>query len=268
MKVQIAATEFKARRRQRTQWSNTRCKPQFLYDWQRGYYCCPGMQCWGRTMLWVLLTLCLIKAGNSFTCCRHCRTVACVQVFTAVFFWLRFLHSCVFAHRRYFWDFWFWWRDKLLLVSTFLHDMHGTFLRGTDTSLDSLWIRFLNIQSLKISREKKWALLPKHWWYCQHYDLALNIITALLRKQETAFRDERRLWNKLWHCLPLSHCVFTCLNTVREQSLSTRVSHCCAVLISQLRFSQFHSLTSWEGSRQCCCTELWEASRQSSHLHH
>lgn len=55
---------------------------------------------------------------------------------------------------------------------------------------------------------------------------------------------------------------------MRKQSLSTRASHCCAVLISQIRFSQFHSLTSWEGSWQCCCTKLWEASRQSSHLHH
>lgn len=163
MKVQIAATEFKARGRQRTQWSNTGCKPQFFYNRQHGHYCCPGVQCWWHAMLQILVTLCLIKTGNSFTCCRHCWTITRVQVFTLVFFWLRFLHSSVFAHRRYFWDFWFWWGDKLLLVSTVLHDMHGTFLWGTDTSLDSLWIRFLNIQGLKITREKKWALLPKRW---------------------------------------------------------------------------------------------------------
>lgn len=112
------------------------------------------MHCWQRVMLWILLALCLIKASNSFTWYRCCWTVICIQVFSAVLFRQGFKCSRVFAHRRYFWDFWFWWGDKVLLVSTLLHDTHRTLLQGIYTSLDSLWIGFFNIQGLKITRER------------------------------------------------------------------------------------------------------------------
>lgn len=151
MNIQIAATQFKAGRRQGPQWSDTGCQPHFLQDGQRGHDRCSAGQRWRQATLYVLLALCFIKATHSFTWYRGCWTVFSVQVFSTVLFWQRFKCCRVFAHGRYFWD--LRWRRKLLLVSSLLRDTHGTCLQGIDTSLDSLWIRFFNIQCLKITRE-------------------------------------------------------------------------------------------------------------------